>query len=233
MASGKTRKRMRGNYEAFKGTGWYSMSRGWYDHPIFSDASFCEPMAWEWLISRATYLKSGALRCVAGKEIRLQRGQLCDSVRYMAQAWGWTKSRVERFLKKLRRAAMIETHSETGHNIITICNYDKYQPNQMLSGTTFGTQTGRLQDDTETNNKKEKIDKKDNNIPEWKKKLQAMRGTHEHRWLEGLVCQDGYIYCPDDFVRNYCEAHLKIDIGRVLQSTGVELRGIYVSEPEQ
>lgn len=38
-------------------------------------------------------------RNAVGSVVELDRGQLCASVRYMAQAWSWSKSRVNRFLR--------------------------------------------------------------------------------------------------------------------------------------
>jgi DNA-binding transcriptional regulator YhcF (GntR family) len=105
--------------------GRYFMERGWQKHPVFPDEPFTAREAWEWLIAEA-YWREGRTR--AGKFVAtLQRGQLCASVRYLADCWQWEKSKVERFLKRLKTETMIETRSETGINVITICNYEKYQ----------------------------------------------------------------------------------------------------------
>jgi len=101
------------------------MERGWQKHPVFPNEPFTAREAWEWLIAEA-YWREGRTR--AGKFVAtLQRGQLCASVRYLADCWQWEKSKAERFLKRLKTETMIETRSETGINVITICNYEKYQ----------------------------------------------------------------------------------------------------------
>lgn len=116
------------------------MQRGWQEHPVFPREPFTARESWEWLISSA-FWKSGRMR--AGNYIvDLARGQLCASVRYMADHWQWTPSKVERFLKRLKTEAMIETRSETGINIITICNYDKYQTLSAESETPSDTRSG-------------------------------------------------------------------------------------------
>jgi len=108
--------------------GRYLMQRGWQEHPVFPHEPFTAREAWEWLIAE-TFWKEGRTR--AGQfVVDLKRGQLCASVRFLAERWQWTPSKVERFLKRLKTEAMIETRCETGINIITICNYDKFQ---MLS----------------------------------------------------------------------------------------------------
>lgn len=83
------------------------MERGWQKHPVFPNEPFTAREAWEWLIAEA-YWREGRMR--AGKFVAtLQRGQLCASVRYLADCWQWEKSKAERFLKRLKTETMIET----------------------------------------------------------------------------------------------------------------------------
>jgi len=130
----------------------YSLKRGWQEHPLFGKEPYSRRDAWCWLIENARFRDGRAN--VSGKVIPLRRGQLSFSVRFLAQKWRWDKGRVERFLKRLKTEAMIETHNETGQNIITICNYDKYQliPNyaETQSETGNGTQTGQGRDGSGT-----------------------------------------------------------------------------------
>jgi hypothetical protein len=71
---------------------------------------------------------------LGGKVIDLRRGQFSHSYRYMAEAWGWGIASVHRFIKRLETETMIGTQtgtvSGTAQLVITICNYDKYQPAQ-------------------------------------------------------------------------------------------------------
>jgi hypothetical protein len=59
--------------------------------------------------------------------VTLKRGQLHHSVRFMAGAWRWKPARVQRFLDRLRTDTMIETATDTGRTIITLCNFSKWQ----------------------------------------------------------------------------------------------------------
>ena len=105
--------------------GRYFMQRGWQDHLVFPAEPFTTREAWEWLIAEA-FWKDGRTR--AGKfVVTVQRGQLCASVRHLARCWQWTNAKVERFLRRLKTETMIETRSETGISVITICNYNKFQ----------------------------------------------------------------------------------------------------------
>ena len=126
-------------------SGHYAMARGWMDNCVFGKDPLCKRAAWVWLIEHAAY-RPHTVR-FNGQEIVLKRGQLIASVRHLATEWGWAPTRVHRFLKKLNRADMIETASETASEtaprFLTICNYDKYQapptPSETASETAIGT----------------------------------------------------------------------------------------------
>ncbi len=121
-------------------SGFVAMIRDWQDHDIFDGDEFSRRDAWAWLIAQAAW-KATRVR-TKGVIILLERGQLCYSVRFLAQKWGWSKSRVDRFLALLRDEGMIEKSGTAagqsaghdagqsaghGEHVITICNYGKYQ----------------------------------------------------------------------------------------------------------
>lgn len=152
-------------------SGFIIMHRSALDHPILKDAAKFH--AWFWLIANAAWKPTRAR--VKGKVITLERGELTYSVRFLAEAWGWSKSRVDRFISELRAEGMISTRSKigtpggtrAGHNagqgqsIITISNYDKYQDNSESKrdkGETetephTGTTAGQQRDKEEQGNK--------------------------------------------------------------------------------
>jgi hypothetical protein len=109
---------------------FYRMQRGWLNHRVFRSRKqepFCRAAAWCWLIDQAAHKPVSIER--GGKIVELRRGQLSHSFRFVAEAWGWPIGRVQRFVSLLTREAMIDTSSDTGQIVITICNYDKYQGN--------------------------------------------------------------------------------------------------------
>jgi hypothetical protein len=138
--------------------GFVAIHRRLAEHPLFaSDAGRFG--AWVWLIANAAW-KPTAVR-IKGTLTHLERGELTFSQRFLAEKWGWSKSRVDRFIADLRAEGMIATRSKigasAGHNagqgqsIITICNYDKYQDKEQrprgndepLNGATAGQQRGK------------------------------------------------------------------------------------------
>ena len=111
--------------------------------------------AWVWLILGAAWKPTPF--DIAGKTVTLERGQICVSIRQLGDEWGWSKSKVDRFLTRLETETMIERKAGQGRCIITICNYEKYQEQRDTdrdsSGTPTGTAAGQQRDIKEQGNK--------------------------------------------------------------------------------
>ena len=120
-------------------SGYVKISRSSFVHPLFDKQSFCKAHAWHWLIAQACWQPT-KFDCF-GKIIELERGQLVVSIRQLADVFGWKKGVVERFLVRLKTETMIETHSETGKTVITICNYSEYQDDNKGTETHSETPT--------------------------------------------------------------------------------------------
>lgn len=135
-------------------TGFIAMQRDALDHPVLFDGGRFR--AWFWLVANAAW-KPTRTR-IKGKIVTLERGEMTYSIRFLAENWGWSKSRVDRFLAELREEGMIETRSKSGttaghaagqgQSIISVCNYAKYQTaedrlrdnDEPEPGTTAGQQ---------------------------------------------------------------------------------------------
>lgn len=147
--------------------GFFKVHRGWRDCPVLS-GEYSRADAWLWLIEHAQWKKTRAK--IKGAVVDLDRGDLTFSQRFLAEKWGWSKSRVDRFMADLRAEGMISTRSKIGasadhkagqgQSIITICNYEKYQAVDIdergnvepQSGASAGQQRGKEEEGKEINN---------------------------------------------------------------------------------
>lgn len=116
---------------------WYKVERGWLDNPFFQDSPYSERDAWQWMIGEAAFDECRI--SVGGKPFKLGKGQLYSSVRFMAQKFQWSTGRVARFLERLKEWGMVDTSVDTGQNLITICNYAKYQDRKTDVDTRMDT----------------------------------------------------------------------------------------------
>jgi hypothetical protein len=123
---------------------FYIMVRGWMDDDIFSPQPYTEREAFLYLIENASW-KDRPFR-IGKSVINLKRGQLTASLRYLAEAWKWNKNKVDRFLDLMAKVDRVKVKSGTPQNIITICNYSKYQDVNY----DFGTDVGRKWDNRGT-----------------------------------------------------------------------------------
>lgn len=114
---------------------------------------------------------------IGGHTVKLRRGQLCHSYRFMADAWKWSLGAVQRFIDRLKTDTMIDVASDTGCLIITICNYDAYQATagntDTQSDTSSDTLAIRRQYTADTNDKEGKEGKERKNIPDSKSPVSA------------------------------------------------------------
>lgn len=144
-------------------TGWTKKPRSRFGHHLFAREKFCRGYAWDWLCDKAAF--NPTVIDVQGKSIHLERGQICHSIRFIANAWNWDKAAVSRFLTRLKTETMIETHTETGLTVITICNYEKFNRSESSpetpTETAPETKVRQERDSSETDKKNDKNEKKE------------------------------------------------------------------------
>jgi hypothetical protein len=141
--------------------GYVLIARGFLNHPLFKpQGPYSRAEAWLWLIEAAAF-KDRSVPVLARnqrKRVRIARGELSYSVRYLANSWQWSPNRVVRFLSELQTDRSIETRTDTGQTVISLCNYETYQ----APGQKVDTQTNTHSDTRSATNKKEGKETKNN-----------------------------------------------------------------------
>ena len=132
--------------------GIVNVSRCLWDDEVFRNEPFTEREAWIWMIAEAAW-KSREKR-VGGVIVTLQRGQLAHSTRFLSGAWGWSHSRVRRFLDRLENRHMTQRKTDTGVTVICIMKYDTYQNKPSKTGTAPAQQQTQNRHSTGTNENK-------------------------------------------------------------------------------
>ena len=142
--------------------GTVNIARSIWTDAAFKEEPFTEREAFMWLVMEASF--KARERRFGSTIVQLERGELASSIRFMAEAWQWSKSRVARFLDRLRDRNMIEnrdssgTASGTALTVISVCNYDEYQNDIRESGTGEKRKAGQQRDSSGTNEKKDNKD---------------------------------------------------------------------------
>ena len=144
-----------------KETGWFSINRSIFDNEMWKHKPFARGQAWIDLIGLACHEDNGFW--VRGVWIETKRGQIGISQKNLAKRWGWSRSKVTRFLKYLENGQAIEHQINSVTTVITILKYDQYQDKNTK--TDIKRTSERHQ--TNTNNN----DNNDNNDNKKKRKL--------------------------------------------------------------
>ena len=144
--------------------GWVKIQRSVTDSWIYKSKPFCQFAAWVDLILLVNHEEKKIP--VNGKMITIQRGQTYTSIRSLAERWGWSLSRVKRYIDVLEMDNMVNTEKNANGTLLTLVNYSLYQDAQNANET----ETERKRNANETraernknikNEKNDKEDKKD------------------------------------------------------------------------
>lgn len=149
-------------------SGYIKLYRGWRDTDgITPSKVFSEAEAWLWLLENATWKETSRWNA-KGQEITLLPGQIHVSLRSLSSAWGWSKSKVERFLARLERVKKAGQSAGQSGIVLTIENWAKYQVAGTETETVTGTVAGRSRD-TQEEGKERKEGKKPSglDLPDW------------------------------------------------------------------
>lgn len=105
-------------------SGWFAVKRGITAHHIFKGNP--ERLAvWMWLLDNAAWKDTN--HDIQGHTIKVLRGSVCASERHISKECGVGYQVVRTVLKRLKTEHMINAQVTHGKNVITLCNYEKYQ----------------------------------------------------------------------------------------------------------
>lgn len=124
--------------------GFIMLSRKLFSHRIWkASRTFSECEAWIDLIQSARFEATQLTASIGGREITYGRGQYPASISFLSQKWKWnSEKKVRNFLDMLKKDGMITTDASQGMNVITLCNYDLYNPINISKGEDKGKGKG-------------------------------------------------------------------------------------------
>ena len=97
----------------------------WDNNYLNSGERFTRMNAWIWLLTHANYKDGSFMK--NGHMVRVKRGQLFTSIRYLSLAFGWDPKTVVRFLGYMETEKMITVTGMQRGTLITIIKYNDYQ----------------------------------------------------------------------------------------------------------
>lgn len=184
--------------------GYIKLYRQLLDNDLWKEKPFTKGQAWVDLLMKANYADKTCK--IKGKTITIKRGQLLRSTDQLASDWGWSRGKVMRFLKELKRTGNGTANGTAYGTLITIENYETFQgertPNRTPNRTANGTG-----------------DKKFKEYKERGGKTQPSRAD-----VSKYVKEMGYGMDPDAFYDYYSETDWKKKNGQPIRDWKASVR---------
>lgn len=130
--------------------GWISIHRKIQDNKIWEDKPFSRGQAWIDLLLLANHEDNKII--FNGSLVEIKRGEKITSLRKLSERWGWSITKVKKFLNLLSNENMIIYKSDNKKTTYSIVNYDVYQDNENTKSNTEVTQK-KIKNKTERNQK--------------------------------------------------------------------------------
>ncbi|GAB5387049.1 MAG: hypothetical protein Alpg2KO_00170 [Alphaproteobacteria bacterium] len=118
------------------------LPRDLMDLPVLDDGAFCRRAALLWMYERAAWAETVLM--LKGQPLTLLRGQLSYSITYLAEAWGWSDSKVRRFLNAIEKQNLIHTETDQGQRVMTLTRYDLWTEGKLAEDRAAPVQTEML-----------------------------------------------------------------------------------------
>jgi len=131
--------------------GYIKLHRRLQENKLWLSDPFTRGQAWVDMLLLANY-KEGWIR-KRGILVTVNRGQLGWSEVALGKRWKWSRGKVRRFFRELKKSENIVHQKDNVTSLITIVNYGQYQGDD--------TPDGHQTDTKQYRNKKEKKEKKE------------------------------------------------------------------------
>ena len=96
-----------------------------------------------------------------GTLTEIKRGSGITSIRKLSDKWGWSKNKVDHFLKQLQSDEMISYKKDTKKTVVSIENYDLYQSRDFEKGQQKDIERTPMGNKKETDGKQKGTNKND------------------------------------------------------------------------
>ena len=105
--------------------GWVKLHRKLMDNDLWKEKPFSRGQAWVDLIMLANHKDKEFL--FDSTYLPIHKGEFITSKRKLGIRWGWSNSKVDKFLNELEKVEMLVVKSDTKKSTLKIANYEQYQ----------------------------------------------------------------------------------------------------------
>lgn len=139
--------------------GFVKINRNILDNALWNEKPYDKAHAFVDLILLCAWSEKTLV--IGGEKVTLMPGQYFTSLRVLAERWGWTRSKVNVFLKELDNKHSCEHFTNTYGTLITLVNWASYQSSTSSNKHFTNTSCDKIKNNIkEIKNYKEKYKKK-------------------------------------------------------------------------
>ena len=169
-------------------SGWIKLHRDIQSHWIWDNPDYLK--AWLDMCMMANHKARKEL--INDNVVNIPRGSFDASYRFLETRWKWSRNRVRRFIDALKTDTMVDTATDTGQTVITICKYGTYQDHDIKTNPVTNPVTNPPTDPvTDPNTRKKEL--KELNKPPYsppKGDVAVLNGSNTARLFRLWVGED-------------------------------------------
>lgn len=146
--------------------GWISIHRQIWENWTWKDKPFSKGQAWIDILLMVNYEKDKVY--FRDSIYDVERGQKITSELKLSDRWGWSRTKVRRFLNDLEMEQMLLVKRDNRKTVLEVVNYSKYQDANTTENTSDNTtddttavQQKNINNNINKDNKLNKVNKKD------------------------------------------------------------------------
>jgi hypothetical protein len=144
----------------------------WAENRIYSRAE-----AWIDLIQLMSYTKDVKKRTkiINGVVVKWERGQYPVSYSFLSQRWNWSIHKVRIFIELLKSERQVATQTTNVTTILTLCNYDYYNPISQAEDMSEEQSDGKRTAGSKESKEREEGKKEEGNFENYVIKVDAAK----------------------------------------------------------
>lgn len=149
-----------------KVNGFIPLAKQIQNHWLWTDKPFARGQAWIDLIIMANFEDRQIIS--KGVIVKVERGQVFRTVKFLSERWGWTPKKVRKFIEALEGEHMVTSKGLSNGTLITIENYAKWNDSGQTKCTSKGNQNAHQRATKGSQNNNNNNDKKNiyKDVPE-------------------------------------------------------------------
>ena len=164
--------------------GYIKLHRRFFEHALWEEKrNYSRAEAFLDMIQTASFKASK--RIINGKLIQLDAGELIASERYLSVRWGWSRTKIRKFVQLLKEDGMLDQRKDQAETVLNLLKYKDYAVKDGYEKTGEETEEKPDEDHQETSEEPGE-DQTETKVEEGKEREEGKKGKTREEIGENL-----------------------------------------------